>query len=296
MADEVLDLEVARNKMKEWREEPPRNSEEVIELGESLIVEHGSKLGDELWSVYEQVLIAALDFGKTDLASMCLKALSSQFPGSLRVKRLIAMKHEALNQFEKATEIYDDMIAKEPSNSIPYKRKISILIGQNKIADAVKSLTDYLKRFMSDHEAWSELADLYISQQEFSKAAFCLEELIMSNPHNHLFYQKYAEILYTIGGVDNIEKSRSNFAQALRLDKNNMRALYGFFMAASNLANMPKTKNKKENAKYASWAASKIVEKYQAVNKSDERDDSRISSIENLFDCLQLTAPNNVPQ
>jgi hypothetical protein len=29
---------------------------------------------------------------------MCLKALSSQFPGSLRVKRLIAMKHEALNQ------------------------------------------------------------------------------------------------------------------------------------------------------------------------------------------------------
>ena len=29
---------------------------------------------------------------------MCLKALSAQFPGSLRVKRLIAMKHEALNQ------------------------------------------------------------------------------------------------------------------------------------------------------------------------------------------------------
>lgn len=47
MADEILDIEVARNKMKEWRDEPPRNSEEVIELGESLIVEHGSKLGDE---------------------------------------------------------------------------------------------------------------------------------------------------------------------------------------------------------------------------------------------------------
>lgn len=51
MADEVLDLEVARNKMKEWRDEPPRNSEEVIELGESLIVEHGSKLGDECMSL-----------------------------------------------------------------------------------------------------------------------------------------------------------------------------------------------------------------------------------------------------
>ncbi|CAB3988437.1 ER membrane complex subunit 2 isoform X1 [Paramuricea clavata] len=296
MADEILDLEVARNKMKEWRDEPPRNSEEVIELGESLIVEHGSKLGDELWSVYEQVLIAALDFGKTDLASMCLKALSSQFPGSLRVKRLIAMKHEALNQFDKATEIYDDMIAKEPSNSTPYKRKISILIGQNKISEAVKSLTDYLKRFMSDHEAWSELTDLYISQQEFTKAAFCMEELIISNPHNHLYYQKYAEILYTMGTVDNLEKSRSNFAQALRLDNNNMRALYGFFMAASNLANMPKTKNKKENMKYASWAASRIMEKYQAATKKDDGDDGNISSIGNILDSLQLTAPSNVPQ
>ncbi len=47
----MLDLEVARNKMKEWRDEPPRNSEEVIELGESLIVEHGSKLGDECMSL-----------------------------------------------------------------------------------------------------------------------------------------------------------------------------------------------------------------------------------------------------
>ena len=56
MADEVLDLEVARNKMKEWRDEPPRNSEEVIELGESLIIEHGSKLGDECTSL--EVLIA----------------------------------------------------------------------------------------------------------------------------------------------------------------------------------------------------------------------------------------------
>ena len=30
----------------------------------------------------------------------------------------------------------------------------------------------------------------------FSKAAFCMEELIISNPHNHLFYQKYAEVNY----------------------------------------------------------------------------------------------------
>lgn len=60
MADEVLDLEVARQKMKEWRDEPPRNSEEIIELGESLIVEHGSKLGDECTSAISLCWILSL--------------------------------------------------------------------------------------------------------------------------------------------------------------------------------------------------------------------------------------------
>ena len=46
-------------------------------------------------------------------------------------------------------------------------------------------------------------------------------------------FSLYCQILYTIGGVDNLEKSRSNFAQALRLDNNNMRALYGFFMVGN---------------------------------------------------------------
>lgn len=49
-------------------------------------------------------------------------------------------------------------------------------------------------RFMSDFDAWMELCDLYLQLQDYEKAAFCMEELIMSNPHNHLFHQRYAEV------------------------------------------------------------------------------------------------------
>jgi hypothetical protein len=42
-------------------------------------------------------------------------------------------------------------------------------------------------RFMTDFEGWMELCDL--SQLDYSKACYCMEELIMSNPHNNLFYQ-----------------------------------------------------------------------------------------------------------
>ena len=39
-----------------------------------------------------------------------------------------------------------------------------------------------------------ELCDLYLSEQDYGKAAFCIEELILSNPRNHLFHQKFAEV------------------------------------------------------------------------------------------------------
>ena len=47
---------------------------------------------------------------------------------------------------------------------------------------------------MTDFEGWMELCDLYLSQLDYSKACYCMEELIMSNPHNHLFYQEFAEV------------------------------------------------------------------------------------------------------
>lgn len=50
---------------------------------------------------------------------------------------------------------------------------------------------------MSDQEAWHELCDLYLQEHEYSKAAFCMEELILHNPHSHLIYQRYAEIKYS---------------------------------------------------------------------------------------------------
>lgn len=58
---------------------------------------------------------------------------------------------------------------------------------------------DYVRcRFMSDQEAWLELCNLYLIEGEHGKAAFCMEELLLHNPHNHLYHQRLAEIRYTM--------------------------------------------------------------------------------------------------
>ncbi|XP_078369954.1 ER membrane protein complex subunit 2-like [Oculina patagonica] len=293
MADEVVDLEVARQKMRQWRDEPLRNSEEVTELGECLILEHGNKLGDELWTIYEQVFLASIDCRKMDLATMCLRELKTQFPKSIRVEKLNAMRLEAFDKYEEAEQIYEKILDAEPANAVVRKRLVAILKAQNRVGEAIKELNEYLKKFMSDQEAWTELAELYISQQDHKKAKFCMEELILMNPHNHLFHQRYAEILYTLGGNENVEKARKYFAQALKLDNNNMRALFGFFLASAHLANSSKdAKIKKENSKFAAWSATQINERYQSVSQAQEEEN--LSELENMLDSLQIAIPQNI--
>merc|ERR1719300_270345 len=151
------------------------------------------------------------------------------------------------------------------------KRQVAIYKAQKKIPEAIEKLNEYLKRFMTDYEGWNEMCDLYLSIHDYSNAAFCLEELLMSNPHNHLYHQKYADIKYTYGGTDNMELARSYYAQAVKLCPSNMRALYGLFLSAINLSSSSGkgAKERSLNSKYAAWAAEQIATKYKA-HQSDQ--------------------------
>ncbi|GIY94024.1 ER membrane protein complex subunit 2 [Caerostris extrusa] len=284
-----MDWQEARDTLRQWREDNSRCSEEIVEIWQDVLSNYTHKIGDEKWLVYEQVCLAALDCHRLDIAQECLEALDKQFPGSLRVRKLRAMEFEALERYDDALKLYDSILQHDESNSVIYKRKVAVLKAQNKIGEAVKELTDYLKsKFMSDHEAWMELSDLYLMEQDYNKAAFCFEELILYNPHNHLYHQRYAEIQYTIGGLENMELARAYFAQSIKLNPRNMRSLYGFFLAATNVAASPKCSalKKKENLKFAAWAALKIGQKYQ----DQICDDSQVKSVQGMLGVLSLNS------
>ena len=56
-----------------------------------------------------------------------------------------------------------------------------------------------MEKFQADASAWQELANLYISLSKYDSAAFCFEELILSDPMNHMKHCRLAEIYYTMG-------------------------------------------------------------------------------------------------
>jgi len=143
----------AKEVLQKWREENTRNSETVRDIW--LNIDFGRSLGDEKWQVLEQVCIAAIDLHDNELIKECLQQLDQKFPNSSRVKRLkIMAKLELRERFEDAIQMYDQMILKDESNSLLYKRKIAILLAERRVPEAIKELCEYLKKFMNDTEAW----------------------------------------------------------------------------------------------------------------------------------------------
>ena len=90
-----------------------------------------------------------------------------------------------------------------------------------------------LYRFMSDQEGWSELCDLYLAEGDYTRAAFCAEEMILHNPHNYFVHQRLADIRYTMGGIENIKFASSHYSQALKLNGESMRAFFGLFLVSN---------------------------------------------------------------
>ncbi len=121
----------------------------------------------------------------------------------------------------------------------------------------------------ADQEAWSELCDLYLFEHDFTKAAFCAEELLLINPHNHLNHERYASIRYSQGEY---EKARTYYFSTLKINPTNIRALYGIILTSTNLAlktstTNPKVQNANENNQLfidqIQWAREQIIQKYR---------------------------------
>lgn len=206
-----------RDLFRKWREDNERKSDDIVQLWETVLQDKVQKLGNERHLVLEQVIIAAFDCGRIEIGTDCIRDLSLEFPGSLRVQKYTAMRLEALEMYEEALDVLEDIISKDETNAAPRKRKIAILKAKGRPSEAIKELCEYLKkyelskyqnrfslficamsRFMSDQEAWHELCSLYLAESEYSKAFFCMEEVLLHNPHSHLIHQRLAEIRYTM--------------------------------------------------------------------------------------------------
>ena len=272
----IESVEDALKLLQTWREDVVRCSEDVIGIWEIFLSEPQIDMGEERWMVLEQVAVAAMDTDRKDIVTSCIQELRNEFgPTSFRVRRLDAMRAEMLEKWDLAHDILDQMLEEDSSNSQVRKRKIAIHRARGEHTTAINELNKYLEDFMSDGEACMELCELYILQQDYLKAGFCCEELILQNPHNHLYYQKFAEIKYTEGGFENLVLAKNYYCHALKVNPINMRALYGLVLTLSQLVSSSKIRaeEKSRYMKLHEWASNQILNRYNLVLGEEEIND-----------------------
>ncbi|KAJ8641683.1 hypothetical protein MRB53_018377 [Persea americana] len=219
-----------------------RRSHNVLKYGLPIVKDPNlrSKLGNDEWTLYEQVAIAAMDCQHFDVAKDCLRSLRSKFPGSTRVARLEGMLLEAKGSWAEAEKAYAHLLKDNPLDQVIHKRKVAMAQAQGNVSSAIECLNKYLEIFMADHDAWRELAEMYVTLQMYKQAAFCYEELILFQPTVPLHHLAYAEasgkgqpldrclkVLYTLGGLENLQMAKKYYASTIDLTGGkNSRALF----------------------------------------------------------------------
>jgi tetratricopeptide (TPR) repeat protein len=220
-------------------------------------------LGTDLWTVIEQVFLAALELGATEWQDYCLKRLTKKFPSSMRVERLRGLKAESNAEWDKATEIYQQMLKDKPEDTIVKKRLIAMHKQRGNITEAISEMNSYLDTFCLDAEMWHELGELYMDVGSLSRAVFCFEELLLSNPRSMYHILTYAELLYSTGDY---ELSRKYFSLSTYLDGNCLRGLWGVYSCSLMLAEREKQKEKMEELQ--KMTLSRIRAVYKSVSGS----------------------------
>ncbi|KAJ1778703.1 tetratricopeptide repeat domain-containing protein [Coemansia sp. RSA 2523] len=231
----------------EIRQSSERRPFAVLKLAEPLLNTRGvSRAGDDAWLVYEQVFVSAIDEGQIELAKAVLVILRTRFPSSQRVKRLYGMINEAVGHPDEAKTIYKEMLEADETNILASKRLIALLKSYGHIGETVKQLVAYLDIHNNDFEAWLELSNLYLTQNLYPQAAFCMEEVIMQQPANHYFHLCYAEISYSMG---NFDLALKEYLRVVELSTDNVRGFYGIKLVADRIRDIRAKPKRDQNAR-----------------------------------------------
>jgi len=168
----------------------------------------------------EEAFYVACEHQDLEWANFFLNAVKAQFPKSVKIMRMLAGFHEASGDIVKAQDIYLDMIERNPEDNQTIKRLVSLYRDMDMLSQAVTLLNKYLECHQEDFEAWSELGEIYLQKQNYSKALFCYEEVLTHANKNYFINLKVAEILYSTQRKDRLEDlidARKYFSHAALL-------------------------------------------------------------------------------
>ena len=106
------------------------------------------------------------------------------------------------------------------------------LRNKQTINDYIELWNQYLEVFMNDPDGYNELSQVYLMCNEYDKAAFCLEELLLHSPNDYKILNKLGDIYASKNNVEDA-KTAINFYSRSILIYPTARAFFGILNCAS---------------------------------------------------------------
>lgn len=195
----------------------------------------------EKWQIHENLFLASLRSGSFDTALQILQDLNKRFGATN--ERVLAMRGLYLEATAKndadlqtAMTFYEDILKEDPSLFAIRKRRAALLRSMGNSAEAVTALVNLLTQSPTDAEAWSELADLYLTLGAYEQAVFCLEEVLLVTPNAWNLQAKLGEVLVLFAsknekgsgeGVKMLTEAMRRFCRSVELCDCYLRGYYG---------------------------------------------------------------------
>ena len=111
--------------------------------------------------------------------------------------------------------------------------KLSIdLNNKQTINDYIDLWNEYLEVYMNDPFAYNELSEVYLMVNEYDKAAFCLEELLLYSPNDYKILNKLGDIYTSKNNAEDAKTAIKFYARSILIQPT-PRAFFGIQNCAS---------------------------------------------------------------
>ena len=139
---------------------------------------------------------------------------------------------------EVAIQRYKYMMINDQNDNESMKKyimfmKLSVdLNDKQTINDYIDLWNQYLEAFMNDPDAYNELAQVYLMVNEYDKAAFCLEELLLYTPNNYKVLNKLGDIYASKNNAEDAKMGIKFYSRSILIQPT-PRAFFGIQNCAS---------------------------------------------------------------
>ena len=217
---------------------------------ENFIKQYKNQIGMEINVLYKKLFFIHLQLKNFIEANSILQQLYKNMGRERNIIKMEMENYEISPQSRNVPLGYKKMMLSDPSDNDSIKKyimnlKLSVdLNNKQSINDYIDIWNLYLEAFMNDPDAYNELSNVYLMVNEYDKAAFCLEELLLHNPNDYKILNKLGDI-YTSKNNPEDARTAIKFYSRSVLIYPTPRAFFGIQNCASIISKKEKKLDEK---------------------------------------------------